>query len=142
MDKEQAIRDEILVLRAQMGEADALAALVQGWQPRLWAFARVLTGDDEAAWDVMQDVWVAMLRDLRRLGAPARFRPWVFRIVRNKSADRIRGADRDFAKRRFPRKAVKRNRRQTGWRGRPGVRVPDFRRADALFRRFRREFRR
>ena len=94
MDKEQAIRDEILVLRAQMGEADALAALVQGWQPRLWAFARVLTGDDEAAWDVMQDVWVAVLRDLRRLGAPARFRPWVFRIVRNKSTDRIRGAVR------------------------------------------------
>ncbi len=94
MEKRDAIRDEILVLRAQAGEADAWAALVQAWQPRLWAFARVLTGDDESAWDVMQDVWVAVLRDLGRLQAPERFRPWVFRIVRNKSADKVRRAVR------------------------------------------------
>lgn len=94
MDKAQIIRDEILVLRAQMGESEALAALVQGWQPRLWAFARVLTGDDESAWEVTQEAWEAVLRDLQRLGDPSRFRPWVFRIVRNKSADRIRGVVR------------------------------------------------
>lgn len=94
MDKRDRIRNELLVLRAQAGDSGAMAQLVDEWQPRLWAFARVLAGDDETAWDVMQDVWVSVLRDLRRLQDPTRFRPWIFRIVRNKSADVVRQSGR------------------------------------------------
>ena len=90
MDRQVAIRNELLVLRAQAGDGEALAQLVDEWQPRIWAFARVRTGDDESAWEVTQEVWAAVLRDLRRLQAPERFRAWVFRIVQNKSTDRVR----------------------------------------------------
>ncbi len=94
MNTRESVKYELLVLRAQNGDADALVRLVEVWQPRLWAFARVLAGDDETAWDVTQDTWVAVLRDLHRLHDPARFRPWVFRIVRNKSADKARRRNR------------------------------------------------
>lgn len=90
MNSRESVNDELLVLRAQIGDSDAMAELVESWQPRLWAFARVLMGDDESAWEVMQDVWLAVVRDLRRIEDPARFRPWIFRIVRHKAADKIR----------------------------------------------------
>lgn len=90
MNKRESVKNDLLVFRAQSGDADALAQLVEAWQPRLWAFARVLAGDDETAWDVTQDTWVAVLRHLPRLHDPARFRPWIFRIVRNKAADKVR----------------------------------------------------
>lgn len=90
MNTQDTIRIELLVLRAQAGDSESLAQLVDLWQPRLWPFARVLTGDDESAWEVMQETWLAVLRDLKRLQDPARFRPWVFRIVRNKAADQVR----------------------------------------------------
>ena len=94
MNSRERITNELLVLRAQAGDSDAMAQLVEHWQPRLWAFARVLMGDDQSAWDVTQDAWLAVVRDLPRLEDPARFRPWIFRIVRNKSADRIRRSQR------------------------------------------------
>lgn len=90
MNTQDTIRIELLVLRAQAGDTESLAQLVDLWQPRLWPFAKVLTGDDESAWEVMQETWLAVLQDLKRLQDPARFRPWIFRIVRNKAADRVR----------------------------------------------------
>ena len=90
MNKREHIDSDLLVLRAQDGSSEAMDRLVTLWQPRLWAFARVLTGDDEEAWDVMQEAWLAMVDGLRRLHDPSLFRPWAFRIVRHKAIDRIR----------------------------------------------------
>lgn len=94
MNKRESVDQELLVLRSQTGDSDAVTQLVEYWQPRLWVFARTLVGDDESAWDVTQDVWLAVMRDLRRLQDPGRFRPWIFRIVRNKAADKVRGWQR------------------------------------------------
>lgn len=81
------IQDELLILRCQDGERDALSELVTRWQPKLRAFAWRLTGEREAASDVVQDGWIAIVRGLKRLDDPACFRTWAYRIVRNKCAD-------------------------------------------------------
>ena len=86
--------DEWLVLRCQAGQADAFDLLVRRWQRRLWLYARRRTGSDDAAADVTQETWVAVLRQLRRLSDPAWFAAWVYRIVRNKCADYFRKAGR------------------------------------------------
>lgn len=88
-DSEQLI-DEILVMDAQSGSAKALEALVERWQKRLWRYAYDLTGRTDAAWDVTQDGWLGIVRGIRRLEDPARFRPWAYRIVTNKANDWIR----------------------------------------------------
>ncbi|MFA6242897.1 MAG: RNA polymerase sigma factor, partial [Candidatus Hydrogenedentales bacterium] len=93
-NRHEHITNDLLVLRAQDGDSDAIGQLVEHWQPRLWVFARVLTGDDEGAWDVMQDAWLAVIHGLRNLHDPSRFRPWIFRVVRHKAADRIRSRQR------------------------------------------------
>lgn len=81
------IQDELLVLLSQEGDADALKTLIARWQPRLGRLAWRLTADRDAARDVVQEVWLAIVRGLRRLDDPARFRSWAYRIVRNKCSD-------------------------------------------------------
>ncbi len=81
------IQDELLVLQCQEGDGDALKMLIQRWQPRLGGLACRLTGEREAARDIVQEAWLAIVRGLSRLDDPARFRSWAYRIVRNKCAD-------------------------------------------------------
>jgi RNA polymerase sigma factor (sigma-70 family) len=81
------VRDELLVMRCQDGDHQSLIALVNRWHPRLLCHAMRLTREHEAATDVVQDAWVAIVRGIRRLDDPARFAPWVYRIVTNKCAD-------------------------------------------------------
>jgi len=86
----EQIVDEILVMDCQSGRSEALDLLVSRWQKRLWRYACRLTGDAEAAWEVTQESWLGIVRGIRRLNDPARFRPWAYRIVTNKANDWIK----------------------------------------------------
>jgi len=84
---DEDIQDELLVLECQDGDADALKTLIARWQPRIARFAFRLTGEREAGTDVVQETWLAIVRGIRRLDDPARFRTWAYRIVAHKCAD-------------------------------------------------------
>lgn len=86
----EQIYDELLVLSCQNGDRSALKELVGRWQKRLGRFALRLTGDADAAADVTQETWIAIVRGIGRLDDPASFRAWAYRIVANKCADWIR----------------------------------------------------
>jgi RNA polymerase sigma-70 factor (ECF subfamily) len=89
-EQSEQLVDEILVMDCQSGSAEALDMLVSRWQKRLWRYACRLTGSSEAAWEVTQESWLGIIRGIRRLNDPARFRAWAYRIVTNKSRDWIR----------------------------------------------------
>jgi RNA polymerase sigma-70 factor (ECF subfamily) len=91
------IHDEWLVLRCQDGDAAALAELAERWQPRLWRHAHRLTGMPDAAGDVVQAAWLAIIRGLARLSDAARFRRWAYQIVTYKAADWVRERQRERA---------------------------------------------
>jgi RNA polymerase sigma factor (sigma-70 family) len=91
------IHDEWLVLRCQEGNAAALSELVAKWQPRILRHAMRLTANREAAADVTQAVWLAIIRGIDQLHDPACFRRWAYRIVAFKSADWIRNRQQDRA---------------------------------------------
>jgi RNA polymerase sigma factor (sigma-70 family) len=82
--------DELLVVRAQLGERAALAELVARWRMPVWTYVRRML-DAERADDVSQEVWLAVVRGLPRLREPGRFVPWLFTIARRSVADRLRG---------------------------------------------------
>ena len=86
--------DELLVIRAQEGGAEALSDLVSRWQDRLWRLAWRLTDDEQAAWDVLQEAWIVISRRIGRLGDPSAFPAWAYRITSNKSRDWIRRRQR------------------------------------------------
>ena len=95
MDKARdRVIDELLVMRCQEGHRESFDLLIRRWQRRLWRYARRLTGSNDAAWDVTQDAWMAILGRIRKLTDPAWFPAWAYRIVRNKCADHGRKAGR------------------------------------------------
>ena len=89
-DPSNQIVDEILVMDCQDGDARALNVLVGRWQKRLWAHAYGFVCNSEAAWDITQDSWLAIVRGIRKLNDPASFGPWSMQIVANKARDWIR----------------------------------------------------
>jgi len=80
MKSSERIIDEMLVLRCQDGDRRAFDELVGRWQERLWRHARVLTGDDDADWDALQETWLAVVNGLKRLNDPAAFPRWAYKI--------------------------------------------------------------
>lgn len=88
----QSVRDEILILRCQRGEAQALADFVRQWEGRLFYYVRRLVPQEADAWDVLQKSWVQVVRDIRRLRDPAALRPWLYRLVRNTAISHYRAA--------------------------------------------------
>lgn len=90
MSDGQSIQDELLVLRCREGDPAALDELLARWQEPLWRHALRLTGNEDAAWDVLQEAFVAIARDIRKLEAEAAFGFWAYRIVGHKARDWLR----------------------------------------------------
>ncbi|MEM9562788.1 MAG: RNA polymerase sigma factor [Actinomycetota bacterium] len=82
--------EELLVLRAQLGDRRSLGALVERLHPEINRFLRNLAADDDVGDDLTQETWLRALRSLARLEQPVRFRPWLFTIARRTATDRLR----------------------------------------------------
>jgi RNA polymerase sigma factor (sigma-70 family) len=94
MSQQDRLNDELLVLRCQEGDAEAFELLVGRWQRRLWRHAWRLTGDESAAWDVLQEAWIGISRGISRLVDAAAFPAWAYQIVSNKCRDSVRRQQR------------------------------------------------
>jgi len=84
------IYNELLVLKSQTGDKDAFEELVRRWEKRLWHYAYKVTGSDSAAWDIVQETWVGIIKGIRKLEDTAAFPKWTFRILNNKCTDWLR----------------------------------------------------
>lgn len=85
------LEDQVLVLYCRTGDAEAFRALVGRWQERLWRHAYRLTGREDAAWDVLQESWIAIARGIAGLAEPESFPAWAYRIVTRRAAEAVRG---------------------------------------------------
>lgn len=90
MNRRERVIDELLVLRCQEGDAAAFDELIGRWQERLWRHAWRLTGHRDAAWDALQETWISVSRDIRRLKDAAAFPAWAYRITSSRCHDWIR----------------------------------------------------
>lgn len=83
-------QDTLVVVRCQLGERAAFDNLIARWTPSLHRYALKLAQDRDVADDLVQDVWVKVLRGLGGLREPERFRPWLFGMAHRTFADRLR----------------------------------------------------
>lgn len=90
MSPGQSVQNELLVLRCREGDAAALDELLHRWQEPLWRHAMRLTGADDAAWDVLQESFVAIARQIGKLENESAFGAWAYRIVGHKARDWLR----------------------------------------------------
>ena len=92
---EEVERDnQRLVLRAQAGEAGAFSRLIVVHERRALAAAYAVVGCAATAADVVQDAMLRAWQRLAELDDPARFAPWLCRIVRNLAVDTLRRSPR------------------------------------------------
>jgi RNA polymerase sigma-70 factor, ECF subfamily len=70
---------ELLVLRAQSGDREALEALLRSVQTPLFSHIRRMVGN-EGAEDTLQDALIEMCVHIRALREPQFFRAWAYRI--------------------------------------------------------------
>lgn len=81
---------EQLVVAAQSGDVDSLAALVSGAHPNVRRFARSLCATPEDAEDAAQEALIILYRKIGMLRASGALASWMFRIVRNECLRRAR----------------------------------------------------
>jgi RNA polymerase sigma-70 factor, ECF subfamily len=79
-----------LVRAAQHGSEDAVAELFARHWGACHRAAALITGDRAAAEDIAQEAFLAALRALDRFDRRRPLRPWLHRIVVNRSIDHVR----------------------------------------------------
>ncbi|MBI5863703.1 MAG: hypothetical protein HZB38_04190, partial [Planctomycetes bacterium] len=77
--------DESFVRRVRDGERNAFDALVERYQKRATSVSYRLVGNIHDALEVVQDAFVRAYRSIESLEEPARFGPWLLKIVTNLS---------------------------------------------------------
>jgi len=73
--------EERLVLRAQAGDAVALDQLLRRHEQPLYRHIHRLVRENDASYDVLQDSYIAILRNIRKLRSRASFRSWAFGVA-------------------------------------------------------------
>src|SRR6188472_1510114 len=89
MDSE-AIEQELLAIRCQLGEIAAFDELVARWHAPMWQYVRRMADHNELADELIQETWLRVLRGIAKLRQPARIVPWMFGIARHVMMDRLR----------------------------------------------------
>lgn len=80
---ETAVADRVLILRLQKGDLEALGLLFDRHRLMVYRTALGITGDPEAAADLLQEVFLRMHRFCRRIDAERPIQPWLYRATAN-----------------------------------------------------------
>lgn len=76
--------------RYQKGEVEAFAELVSRHEKRLWNFVRRFVADSATAEDLLQEVFLRVVRGAAEWQPSAKFSTWLFTIARNLCTDNAR----------------------------------------------------
>jgi RNA polymerase sigma-70 factor (ECF subfamily) len=90
MENEDRARYEWLALRCQAGDPGAFEDVIAVMERPLLYYATSLTGNPDDGLDVLQNVWIRVLRRIGELREPAALRAWLYRMTHGIAVDRIR----------------------------------------------------
>ncbi len=88
------LSDKQLVERARAGDKSAFEELFHRHQDGVYRLARARAASDEAALDLVQEVFLKAYRELKDLRSGSSFRAWTYRICLNLAASRARSEGR------------------------------------------------
>jgi RNA polymerase sigma factor (sigma-70 family) len=83
-------RQELLVIRCQLGEREAFDELVERWHVPIWRYVRRSLSCADEAEEVTQEVWLRILRGILAVEEPGRLPAWIFTVARRAVMDRLR----------------------------------------------------
>jgi len=77
--------DQELVILLQAGSVEALGALYDRYQRMVYRTALAITGDSDAAADLLQDVFLRLFRFAYHIDVQRPLEPWLYRMTTNLS---------------------------------------------------------
>jgi RNA polymerase sigma-70 factor, ECF subfamily len=86
--------EQALLERYRRGDARAMDRLVERHAGSVYAFARRMVGEGPAVDDLVQEVWLKVLRGSATFDGRSRFTTWLFSITRNACLDLARRRQR------------------------------------------------
>ncbi|MBP7935662.1 MAG: sigma-70 family RNA polymerase sigma factor [Phycisphaerae bacterium] len=90
----EAERIAEVIARAQQRDPGAFDVLIEAYSDRLYGYFYRLTGRRDDADDLLQDLFVRLVRRIGEYQHDGRFDAWLFRIATNLVRDRVRRARR------------------------------------------------
>jgi RNA polymerase sigma-70 factor (ECF subfamily) len=75
--------DQELILQLQAGSLDALGDLYDRYRQLVFRTALAITGDYDAASDLLQDVFLRLFRFAQRIDRERPLQPWLYRMTTN-----------------------------------------------------------
>ena len=84
------VTDESLVTRALAGSNSAWTKLVKRYEKRVYNYALRMVGHPDDAFDLMQEVFVGVHRNLASFRGDGAFPAWLFRIASFRCTDYLR----------------------------------------------------
>jgi RNA polymerase sigma-70 factor (ECF subfamily) len=79
-----------LIEACQQGDREAFRELFDAHKDRVWTVALRFTGDESAARDVTQQVFLKLFRNIAGFRHESNFRTWLYRLVANECMDEFR----------------------------------------------------
>jgi len=81
----QQVYEQTLIFRSQIGDEQAFAELVTLYGSHLLRFTgKMMHSSPDLVEDLNQDIWLAIYKGLPGLRDAGKFRPWAFRIARDR----------------------------------------------------------
>jgi RNA polymerase sigma-70 factor (ECF subfamily) len=80
MDRESELA---LVARLRAGDPTAFDQVYEAWRPRIFAFLVRLAGNRDVADDLLEEAWLRLVKNARRLTPDTHLGPWLFAVARN-----------------------------------------------------------
>jgi len=78
------------IAAAQAGEPAGFEALLEAFGPRLYGYFYKATGNHHEVEDLLGEISLRLVKQLKKYDHRDRFEPWLFRIAANMVRDRIR----------------------------------------------------
>ena len=97
MNSKDKILDELLIMKFKEGDSKSLSLFIKRWHSKLIWFSFQTVNDKQEAQDIVQDSWTGIVQGLQNLKEIRSYRSWMYRVIRNKSIDRIRKLQRERA---------------------------------------------
>jgi RNA polymerase sigma-70 factor (ECF subfamily) len=82
--------DFALVERLRRGDADAFDAVYAAFNTRLFTFLARLCGRRDVAEDLLEEIWLRLVKHAPRLRTDTRLGPWLFTVARNLHVSYVR----------------------------------------------------
>ncbi|MHC4739862.1 MAG: RNA polymerase sigma factor [Planctomycetota bacterium] len=83
--EQDKLSEAIIIPNCQNLDESAFKELVNHWEPRLYYYLRRIIENEDDIWDILQETWLAVFQNIRKLQDPQKFPAWLFQICRNKA---------------------------------------------------------